>query len=48
MILSESFGTTVKTARTVCSRTTGATSEKPVTCHGISILFISAGTSHTI
>ena len=28
---SESFGTTVKTALTVCSRTTGATSENPVT-----------------
>jgi len=31
IILSESFGTTIRTALTVCSRTNGATSLKPVT-----------------
>jgi hypothetical protein len=31
IVRSDSFGTTTSTALTVCSRTTGATSEKPVT-----------------
>lgn len=34
MIRSESLGTTVRTAFTVCSLTTGATSENPVTYEG--------------
>ena len=34
IVLSESFVTMVKTAFTVCSRTTGAMSEKPVTICG--------------
>ena len=34
MVRSDSLGTIVKTAFTVCSRTTGARSENPVICYG--------------
>lgn len=37
IVLSDSFPMIVRTALTVCSRTTGATSVKPVTCGGVSI-----------
>lgn len=39
MVLSESFPMIVRTAFTVCSRTTGATSVKPVTCYLVSNAF---------